>query len=238
VFTYEWAAARGTIAPANASEVTYTAPDTPGADVISVKVMNDSQSVVLGCTYDITAPLPPDYDWESCTAEGGVAQTYEDSQGIESVEGSSDAAKTGNCSLRLNARLQAQHSNFSKGEAYVQLPAPVALNGVELECWVYVPNPDATGPEGAPNGAQLFVKDVSFKSEYGSWVNLAQIGWIRVTLMPTTAAPYGGYMDRGFDPNAVLILGVKIGTNDQADPDYSYGGPFYVDSCTSELSDK
>jgi len=177
----------------------------------------------------------PGYDWESCNTEGAVVQTYEDSQGIESVESSDKIARTGSCSLKLNARLHAHHPNFSKGEVYVQLPTPVDLQDVKIDCWVYVPNPSATGPKDAPNGAQLFVKDLSFKSEYGSWVNLVHPGWFRVTLTPGTSAPlFGGYMDFGFDPSAVLILGVKIGTNDQADASYSYIESFYVDSCTLE----
>lgn len=183
----------------------------------------------------VIAPSPspaPRYDWESCTDEGWIAQTWVDSQGIESVAGSGEVAKTGACSLKLNARLQAGHENYSKGETYVQLPEPVSLAGKTITCWVYVPNDDATGPHDAYNGAQILVKDASWRNEYGSWLNLKDVGWVQVTLAPTTSLPPGGHMDPGFDPNVIIIVGVKIGTNSFAPSSYSYSGPFYVDSCT------
>ncbi len=177
-------------------------------------------------------PSFPGWTWESCTNEGWIAQTYSDSQGIESVAGFGGVALTGSCSLKLNTRLQARHPNFSKGEAYIELSAPWSFDGVTISCWVYVPD-NATGPQSSSNGAQLFVKDASYKNEYGGWVNLNQSGWNRVTLTPTTSTPpNGGYKDTGFNPNAVLIIGVKIATNKQSPADYSYNGPFYVDDCT------
>jgi hypothetical protein len=181
-----------------------------------------------------TTPSPPPvshYDWESCTDEGWVAQTWEDSQGIESVSGSNDVSKTGKCSLRLNARLRSNDPNYSKGETFIELPRPVSLVGSTISCWVYVPDDKARGPQNAWNGAQILARDVGDKNEYGSWLNLENVGWVQVLLAPTTSPPRDGHMDPGFDPNTIKIVGVKIGTNTRA-PAYAYSGSFYIDSCT------
>ena len=217
--------------------VTMFAPSDPGkySGVWQLQVQGQffgSRVTVVINVPGTESPTPvSSYDWESCMAEGWEAQTWQDSQGVESVTGSLDVAKTGKCSLRLNARLQAGHENYSKGETLIDLPGPVSLAGKTISCWVYVPDNSATGPKGAYNGAQIFVKDGTH-NEYGSWLNLENVGWVQVTLAPTTSAPRDGYMEPGFDPNTVKTIGVKIATNEKADSSYAYKGPFYVDTCT------
>ena len=176
--------------------------------------------------------LPQSYHWENCTSEAWVAQTFQDSQGIVSVEGSGDFALSGSCSLKLNAHLQGQHSGLSKGETFINQSRPFAFTGETITCWVYVPNNEAQGPSESPNGLQIFVKDSNFRSQYGAWHNLDQTGWISVSLTPSTVRPAGGYIDTGFDPGDVIIIGVKIGTGGETSGDYSYSGPFYIDNCT------
>lgn len=225
-------------------------PPTPTLEATTLLTPTPAATIPPTQIPEVTTPSPPPVptdtpspqpsalgsDWESCTAEEWVAQTWEDSQGIESVEGSNEIANTGSCSLKLNARLQAGHSNYSKGETYIELPEPVSLIDRTISCWVYVPNENATGSQSAYNGAQVFVKDAnpsSSKSEYGAWFNLEQVGWIKISLVPSTSTPSGGgYMDTGFDPNIIRIIGVKIAVNDQAPTTYSYNETFYVDSCS------
>jgi hypothetical protein len=174
------------------------------------------------------APPSTGFGWETCTVDKWVAQTYTDSQGFASIEGTPEIAHTGKCALKLNARLQGQHANFSKGETLVTLPQAISLNGKSLTCWVYAPSAEAAGQANKPNGAQIFVKDASaeYKSEYSSWVNLAANTWNSVTLPPG-----GGSMDAGFDPTNIKMIGVKIGTSGEAPSDYVYNGPYYVDDC-------
>lgn len=186
--------------------------------------------------HTLPADLGPDrvHDFESCTTEGWMAETFDDSQGIESVVASGDAAM-GSCSLQLNAQLQAQHGNFSKGEAFIELSDPFNFTGETITCFVYAPNEEAKGPANSPNGAQLFVKngeDEGFSSEYSSWFNLDQGGWIEIRLTPSNSAPPGGFMSEDFNPSNVVKIGVKIGTGGQTSSEYSYNGPFYLDNCS------
>jgi hypothetical protein len=172
------------------------------------------------------------FDWNDCTTQGWVAQTYVDSQGITGVAGSGEVARSGACSLRLDARLVSQHDNYSKGETYVQLPAPIVFSGQTISCWVYAPSEQSSGSPESLNGAQVFVKDSAFESEYGSWFNLSP-GWNKIDLMPSRTTPEnGGFKSPDFDPGDVLLVGVKIGTGGQAPGDYVYDGPLFVDDCS------
>jgi hypothetical protein len=166
-----------------------------------------------------------------------VPQTYEDSQAIVAAERSErNTARFGCYSLRLTVDLAGGHENKSKGEAYVDMvwfpptgvEAPVNLEGVPITIWVYVPTAAAGDPD-RPNGVQVFVKDQGSLNEYGGWFNLPGYTdkWIPLGLTPSTQPPPMGYMDTGFDPSNIILVGVKIGagTNSTA----TYRGPIYVD---------
>lgn len=69
-FSFNWKVVRGSVNPQNASAVIYTAPDTPGADIVSVEVKSDGNVVTYSCSYNILStptpsptpsdtPLPP-----------------------------------------------------------------------------------------------------------------------------------------------------------------------------------
>lgn len=166
-----------------------------------------------------------------------VAQTYEDSQAVTSVAQSErKMARFGCYSLKLSVDLVGGHNNKSKGETYVDMRyfapagvrAPVNLAGVEITAWVFVPGA-AAGDPSKPNGVQVFVKDESFKNEYGTWFNLPGYTdrWIPIRLTPSKTPPPDGFMNPGFDPAKIIVVGVKIGAGTNSTTTYS--GPIYVD---------
>ena len=94
----------------------------------------------------------------------------------------------------------------------VQLPAN--LEGVPITIRVFVPGTGAGDPR-LPNGLQVLVKDDSWRSEYGTWLNLSGMTdtWITVQLTPSREKPRDGHMDPGFDPTRIIMVGLKIGGN-------------------------
>jgi hypothetical protein len=185
-----------------------------------------------------TAACPPDPSKYGFEGEiSWVAQTYQDSQACTAVGRSEKGtAKFGCYSLRCAVDLVGGDLHKSKGEAYVELqsspPAgvtvPANLEGREITVWVYVPG-SAVGDPSRPNGVQVFVKDQSFRNEYGTWLNL--VGntdkWIPVTFTPSRQLPPMGYMDSGFDPTNIIVLGVKIGAGGGSTA--TYKGPIWID---------
>ena len=111
------------------------------------------------------------------------------------------------------------------------IQAPINLEDVLITVWVYAPG-GAAGDPNRPNGVQVFVKDQNWLSEYGAWFNLSGYTdrWIPITLTPSRQPPPGVYMDAGFDPSNIIVVGVKIGagTNSEA----TYSGPIYIDGVT------
>jgi hypothetical protein len=152
------------------------------------------------------------------------------------VAQSEKTAKFGCYSLELTVDLAGGHENKSKGEAYIDMRfypptaigVPANLEGVPIIVWVYVPEHAAGDPE-KPNGIQVFVKDQDWKAEYGTWFNLLGYTdkWVPVQLTPSRTAPSNGFMDPGFDPTKIIVVGVKIGTGTNSTATYT--GPIYVD---------
>lgn len=154
------------------------------------------------------------------------AQDFFNSQAIERVQLTRSQACAGEGSLALSLHLIGQDANRSQGETFVDLrthpplaedgscpSAPFDFNGQELSARLAFP-PALQGTPSAPNGAQLFVKDAQFRSYYGPWTNLIPgDSCLRVGVTPSTTSPAGGYMDPGFDPSQVIIMGLKIGSN-------------------------
>lgn len=186
----------------------------------------------------LTPTCPTDsskYGFESGVM-GWMHQTLEDSQAVTAVAQSErNVAKLGCYSLKLTVDLGDRQVNKSKGEAYVDIrfflpakvTAPLNLEGVQISAWVYVPG--AAGSPDRPNGVQLFVKDQNWRSEYGRWFNLTSARWILVTLTPLRTTPLrGGYMESGFDPTKIIMVGIKVGAG--AGSETPYLGPIYVDA--------
>lgn len=145
---------------------------------------------------------------------GWNLQTYPGSDGIKSIDITNNRAKTGKNSLAMNVDIPI----FQNGEIYLDLSqqifglkAPVDLEYKKITAYVWVPS-GAKGVSSFPNYIQLFVKDSNYKSYYGKAKNMAS-GWNKVALIPTTTAIKNSYMDPGFNPKDIKIIGVKIGVN-------------------------
>jgi hypothetical protein len=186
-------------------------------------------------------------DWTVQTFEGNKAVTS-----LEYVYQPDHPVYSGQYALQLNVTLIPKDEELSKGEAYVDVNThppldnsvgPYDLSNSSVTCWVYLPK-EAYSINNQPwIGLQVFAKD-NFageggpRSEYGDWTRVApnDVGkWIRITLRPRTFPSPTGWIDkdRGFDPTAITLIGVKIGVDDfYAKEDVSYNGPIYVDACT------
>jgi hypothetical protein len=117
--------------------------------------------------------------------------------------------------------------------AGITTPAPYNLTSVAITCRVYAP-PGSAGARNSPNGFQVFIEDENFKSEYGTWENITperEGTWFPVILTPGTQRPPDGWIDEGFDPTRIILLGVKIGAGGQSTDQIRYAGPVYVDAC-------
>ncbi len=173
-------------------------------------------------------------------------QTYENSQAVTNVHRVYSPAPVyaGQYALQWDVNLIAGDAHLSAGEAYIDMlqqpprdesVGPYNLQGHPITCWVFVPT-ETQREVGIPwIGFQVFVKDMSYKSEYGTWVSIAsnQMGkWLRISMTPQSSVPRYGYMDEGFDPTQIMILGAKIGTAGKAPAGTSYTGPIYIDACT------
>lgn len=177
------------------------------------------------------------YDFESGTT-GWVPQDYKDSLACVSVSQSKEHAKEGQHSLKMLLDLRGGDPKKSKGEAWVNMQndppidvtAPVNLRNQTITAWVYAP-PGAKGKKSSPNGLQLFVKDDQWRSLYGTWKNVIEDRWFKVTLTVGGAGKKkqrGGRKNSDFDPSHIVAVGLKVGTGGGSQA--LYKGPVYVDA--------
>jgi len=162
---------------------------------------------------------------------------------------------SGQYSLQLDVNLvpsKEPENPLNNGEVYVDigkhppsdnLPGlPNLENGI-ITCWVYLPKEAYAVNDNPWIAFQVFAKDDYVdpkdgqRSEYGAWtrVNADEVGeWIQISLSPRTFQPTGGWIDpRGFNPQVITLIGVKVGIDDfYAKQDVSYNGPVYIDACT------
>jgi hypothetical protein len=59
--TFEWTVTRGSLSSADAPSIIYTAPDTPGADTVTVKITTNGQTVVRSTTFNVVEPPTPTF---------------------------------------------------------------------------------------------------------------------------------------------------------------------------------
>lgn len=151
-----------------------------------------------------------------------IAQDFADSQGVISVRFSDSL-------LIINAHLVGGDPALGRGEIYIDLRywpptealAPLDLSGSTIAVRVILPE-GYGGPQWAPSGIQVFVKDDQWRSQYGLWVNVANTGGeYTATLSPSASNPVAGMTAEGFDPTRVRIIGVKFGINDAAIWDFA-----------------
>ena len=178
-----------------------------------------------------------DHEW--------VHQTYKDSQAVTGVSRVSAPVYAGDHALQMVVNLMPFDPYISKGEAFVDVMAfepldgsvgPYDMQNSTITCWMYLPHEAYAGNHSPWIGFQVFAKDEEFRNEYGSWrrVHVTHVDqWLRVRLAPRRYPPPDGYMDPGFDPSTITIIGVKIGVDDYyAEPGSGYRGPVFVDSCS------
>ncbi|MBN1394188.1 MAG: hypothetical protein JW959_04125 [Pirellulales bacterium] len=163
-----------------------------------------------------------------------IAQDYKDSRACVRVTRSEKKAHSGKSSLAVVMDLVGGDPNKSKGEVWINLKdnppagakAPVNLVDRTLKAWVLAPG-GAHGERSRPNGFQLFVKDVNWKSFYGSWENTVEERWVQLSLSPQPWARQGEYVDEGFDPSRIIAIGVKMACGDGSAA--RFAGEIYLD---------
>lgn len=166
------------------------------------------------------------YDFESGT-DGWTFQDYTDSQAISAVAQSSVQAKSGSYSLMGTAHLVPGDANYSKGEVLVNRTAAntLNLNGLQTSVSVFGPTGAAGSNPSSPNGWQVFFKDANWLSWYGPWTNMTVNAWQTLSVTPGVTTP--AFVDSGFDPTQIMVMGVKLGTGGLSTG--TYDGAVYVD---------
>ncbi|MBN1269936.1 MAG: beta-galactosidase, partial [Kiritimatiellae bacterium] len=166
--------------------------------------------------------------------QGFAVQTYVDSRACTNLAHAAAAPSNSTGCLAVDVHLVEGHANYSKGEVFVDMmnypppgvTAPVDLAGKRIEAWVYCP-PGLGGPANNPNGVQVFCKDANWKSFYGSYEHITTGCWFSVSASPATTAPNHGYMDAGFDPAQVILVGFKVSAGSGSGA--TYDGKMYLD---------
>lgn len=230
--TFEWSVTSGggTIEePPGLRRVTYHAPPAPGEATVRLLVQ-DGNDVIATKTLKlqiISTVDPSKYGFES----GGMGwrrQTYTGNQAVKTVAQTTEKAYRGSGSLKLTLSLKGGDANDSKGEAFIELRPPATdLQGKTITAWIDAPAGSA-GDFHRPNGVQVFVKDQNFQSLYGTWINLVEEDWFEVSLTVNTTQPFEGYIDAGFDPRKIAMIGIKVAIGEGSKE--TYAGPIYVDA--------
>lgn len=189
-----------------------------------VELMNQPKSV----KYDFECP------W--------VAQEYEDSQACTKVlfSGKQTYRAVEGGSLEMAIDLVDGDKHKSSGEAFVDMRkyppvgehVPVDMRGRTISAFVYAPW-GARGTPDSPNGFQVFAKSQSADDDvnecrYGPWYNAREAEWREIKLKVSRDPPRiedGEVMTPGFDPNQIVIVGVKMGAGKKG-----YKGPVFVDA--------
>ena len=172
------------------------------------------------------------------TAEGFQLQTWWDSQAITNLYRTTAGPSNASGCLAVDVNLNWNTTNRTKGEVYVDMGntaptsmptmiVPADLDGKLVSAWVYCP-PGLRGPETNRNTLQLFCKDSSWRSFYGTPEHIVSNYWMCVTMRPATNAAYQGYKQDGFDASKVRLIGLKISTASGGNATYS--GKMYFDA--------
>jgi len=195
------------------------------ADVI-VLIYPLAALALLSLTFSCAAPEPPrKYDFESTTTEW-VNETSTDSQAVTALSQSSTIVKSGKYSLEMTVDIVGGDEHRSKGATYVEIADPetgesttMNLDEGLVSVWVYAPIGTGGDPSN-PIKVRL----------YGNWLDIVEGTWFEVKLSPSRTTPPDGYMDLGFDPTNVAIVGVEISAG--SEPTAVYRGQVYLDVYT------
>ncbi len=99
--------------------------------------------------------------------------------------------------------------SLNKAQVGLPLASTVNLDGCVVMARVRLESGLST-VASSPGGAKVYVKDSAYVWAGGPWTNLSEGDWVNVTLF----VDLPDYEDAGFDPTAVLEVGVEIGTGD------------------------
>lgn len=150
--------------------------------------------------------LGPTADW--------IPQDYFDSQGAEWVSFNPETN-----TLDIGFRLKGKDLNRTNGEIYVDLKylktlnnnQPFDLTAASISFDAAFPAEFESPNPSIPNGCQAFTKDSSWRSQYGTWVDVYGTGPYNFQINPSLTPPASYTTDAGFDPSAIRIIGIKCG---------------------------
>lgn len=219
---------------ADLREVLKRTPDTEKGCQALLQEIRDWQQTKL--TELMSQPKSVKYDFEY----QWVPQDYNDSQACTQVLFSEEQAYGGTkgSSLKMMMDLVDGDKHKRSGEAFVDMRnyppvgehIPVDMRGRTVSAYVYTPR-RARGTPDRPNGFQVFVKSKSAddkECKYGPWYNAREMEWQEIKLRVSRDPPKiedGEFMTPGFDPNQIVIVGVKMGAGRKG-----YKGPVFVDA--------
>jgi hypothetical protein len=184
-------------------------------------------------------PLPPvksKYSFENAL-NGWIPQTFPNAMACIKASQSDEKAKDGQYSLKLDMDLIGGDEHKNQGEAWVDMRnfpplnatsqfQPIDLTNYTITMWVYAPS-GSIGNNSKPNGFQVFVKDINYKSNYSSWTNVMENQWVELSLTVSASAEENGYVNQGFDPSQIIIIGIKMGSGGGSTS--AFQGSVYID---------
>jgi hypothetical protein len=210
------------------------------------KPAGETTTVTTTMTTTVTTMTTPSgaadlsmYSFED-DANGWTYQTWTDSQAITSVDHDTTKAYLGNGSIRCAVDLVPGDANRSKGEAIVDMryypppnaetPAPYDLSNATITVAVWLPE-SVEGSSSAPNGIQVLLKDENWYGAYSHWMNIGTSiptgTWYQISI--NAPAEQWSWIDSGFDPTHVIMVGVKIGANEGPGA-LGFTGDIWIDS--------
>ncbi len=201
-----------------------------------MKQWNRLGIATLLCLCAACTPCPEEGTQLVAAGADWIAQDFANSQGVVSVRFSDSM-------LILDLRMVAGDAVLGQGEVYIDLRnwlptealAPLDLSGSAIAVRVILPE-GFGGPQSAPSGIQVFVKDDEWRSQYGFWVNVANAGGeYTATLSPRMANPVAAVTDSGFDPTRIRVIGVKLAMNDNAAWEFSGNAILQCANVTPDL---
>jgi hypothetical protein len=171
--------------------------------------------------------LDPAWDFETGLEGWTTYRSITTSRAAVDVMTTTFRSRWKSTSLAMILNLVGADEEFDRGVTYVDLPEPTDLACKPVSCWVYVPISGLCDAD-ALTYARLCAKDVNDKDESGTLAPVQCGRWYRIELRPSTQTPPEGWMEPGFDPGAIVRLGVQVRTDGQQTV---YRGKVYVDAC-------
>ncbi|NCC49625.1 MAG: hypothetical protein EOM20_00270 [Spartobacteria bacterium] len=173
-------------------------------------------------TNDVQYGFEPDRQGWRNVAYTDPGDYHNSLTGIVNATRSSLYAAEGSNSLELDVRIINETTNRQKGAVAVDmtwypppsLRAPFNLDGTNIHAYLYCPVGSAATNPLSPNLAQIYVKsrqdEFTWPAQYGAAATMVEDSWVELQLTPSTNTPPGGYTQPGFDPRAILEMGISI----------------------------